>query len=1237
MFACLFQLMLFSIPPLLLFHSPPLCVCVPCTHSTLLTEHTQFTLLCGVIMELSRKEVPLYGHARVYFLLHSVAHCEEVFVVLEGSTLRHVLQTKLQRMLYFITPGHNMSETVCVRAYSRVDGELRCVGVAFLMFVEDDAQELAEYLVTHSNRLSTTESSNLIGRYSLCDRRKRAQMDRRVTLALINTHTPHSLLGQPGQESLLHLCVRVGFVCVCEFLLCQPGALMMINSANQNRDTPLQLAQRTNQHEMINLLSHPPNPLTTPLGGVSQVWTGHSGLLRFSHVFGVMSLSVCVSECVSSPQHLLSAVLLLIECVSDSALTRSITQLCSGSKAVGDCVSDETQSRESSYAAVPYSEWLISSSDDDGGCEDDGEDEELLLSVHSGGSEHQRNSAGSPAGFSESSDTSNRSIYDEEKEEEEEEEEEKEEELPSEHGSSPSRPWDKPTHSTTDPEELKMVTESKKNDNEEPTAEEQRTENRTSRTKLCPQVCETDGPQQIPDSCVGMLCADSVSGSWKNPQQLKVFNNCPLLLCSSSHSSHALFVSSFSNAQAHRRRSNSEGYGHEVTVRKSWSVIGESTSCSLIPSSAPAPLDYSAESWSASVDPEFLNTLDRGAVKRQEVIYELMQTEFHHVQTLTVMADVLRRGLQEEVQLDEDVIGQIFPSLDDLITLHSTFLTAMETRRRGSSTAGNHRNYKHHKNYIIQRIGDVLLQQFGDAVGEQVMDLYGDFCSKHSDALRVYKHLQQNNRKLQMFIRQQSSNSLIKRREIPEFLLLVTQRITKYPVLLERLLQHTDGDSVERGEVAAALEGLRGVLVGVERRVSEVQRAKKLDEIINRLDPKSCTRLKSGEIYTKHTLTHTSHTLTHSAMLTCRTTSGRLRDVLALLLTDVLVFLQEKEQRLTFAALEQKPAVVILKGLIWREIANQERGLFLISSDASVGPEMYEIHTHTREERNTWITLLQHSTDSLPDAAECGLRNNEEQKIKKIQKLQEAVFSLDLQVCAALEEKLCVCAAGELSLTPPHLLLQPHHHTLHSLLNTPQGLTLLQDAQRHDLMITFILNVCWPVEEPSMLSVNWKCPVNWTEGVLGSTRNAVQIHRQVVESIQSLSQILYSLQAVVIIQDSLFEVQKLLLLEDEAPPTWPLTDCGDLKVQKTSAEWLRLEEREREQAEEMEGLQREWVELEVELHEFEGCVQTLREEQRRVEEERERLERTLVNNNNNNNNNNNTCYSLSVVTPPTTD
>ncbi|XP_059389541.1 rho guanine nucleotide exchange factor 28 [Carassius carassius] len=274
-------------------------------------------------MKLSRREVPIYGQAKVFAMIPSVQE-EEVFVVLEGSTLLHVLQTRVHSMLYFIVPGHNQSEMVRVRAYIYTDDAVMCVGVSYLTYVEDDAQELAEYLVTHSDCLSTTEHRHLIGRYVLNDSSARTDMDHRVTLALANLHTPHNLLGQSSQESLLHVCVRLGFVSVSEFLLCQPGALMTICSANQDGDTPLQLAQQTNQHALIKLFKHPPNPLSTPLAGVSQVWAGKSHLLRFSHASGMLSLSVCVSKYCPTTQTFQSSILLLREYVKDSALLNKV-------------------------------------------------------------------------------------------------------------------------------------------------------------------------------------------------------------------------------------------------------------------------------------------------------------------------------------------------------------------------------------------------------------------------------------------------------------------------------------------------------------------------------------------------------------------------------------------------------------------------------------------------------------------------------------------------------------------------------------------------------------------------------------------------------------------------------------------------------------------------------------------------------------------------------------------------
>lgn len=59
---------------------------------------------------------------------------------------------------------------------------------------------------------------------------------------------------------------------------------------------------------------------------------------------------------------------------------------------------------------------------------------------------------------------------------------------------------------------------------------------------------------------------------------------------------------------------------------------------------------------------------------------------------------------------------------------------------------------------------------------------------------------------------------------------------------------------------------------------------------------------------------------------------------------------------------DQKPPVIPLQKLIVREVANEERGMFLISA-SSVGPEMYEVHTNTRDERNAWMRHIRQAVE----------------------------------------------------------------------------------------------------------------------------------------------------------------------------------------------------------------------------------------------------------------------------------
>ncbi|XP_007548933.1 rho guanine nucleotide exchange factor 28 isoform X4 [Poecilia formosa] len=685
--------------------------------------------------------------------------------------------------------------------------------------------------------------------------------------------------------------------------------------------------------------------------------------------------------------------------------------------------------------------------------------------------------------------------------------------------------------------------------------------------------------------------------------------------------------------------------------------------------------DYDAESWSLTVEHKFCKRQDKRAVKRQDVIYELMQTELHHLQTLHIMAEVFRRGMKEEVQLDAESVERVFPCLDQLLAFHHAFFAAMKERRQSSGQPPGHRNY------LIQQIGDILLRQFSEENGEKMKQVYGEFCSHHNEAVAFFKDLMQHNKRFQSFIKQQGHNSLVRRREIPECILLVTQRITKYPVLLERILHYTQEQTEEHANLSKALTHIRDVIAAVDVRVSEYERHQRLQEVWNRMENRSAAKLKSGKIFRKQDMM--GQTLRHQGMLLWKTATSRLKDVLALLLTDVLVFLQEKDQKYTFAAVDQKPPVIALQKLIVREVANEEKGMFLISA-SSAGPEMYEVHTSSKEERNTWMRLIREAVESCPEEPEEYASESEEEKrtaearFQKILKIQESLTSQDQQICSSLEEKLqiytelsALSGRTDGALVEPRLLVQPQSEEL------PQAAALLAAAlqEAENLKAALSSKACslsshsqdsdsvFPIS-PTALSD----PSSDTSEENGGNRSDTfdlqppsdsqkkhqsTVDSEAADSVQTLTQLLYSLQAALTIQDTCYEVQKLLLQASElASPRGPCLHLHGLranslqeqekqrnlekrKEEVAAAQRLReqlrqerdrwerecqakesqqveqesrLEERESKCLQAAQKLRQDREELDEQLEEYQQSLERLREGQRSVERERERLE-----------------------------
>ena len=59
---------------------------------------------------------------------------------------------------------------------------------------------------------------------------------------------------------------------------------------------------------------------------------------------------------------------------------------------------------------------------------------------------------------------------------------------------------------------------------------------------------------------------------------------------------------------------------------------------------------------------------------------------------------------------------------------------------------------------------------------------------------------------------------------------------------------------------------------------------------------------------------------------------------------------------------DSKRPIISLQKLIVREVANEEKAMFLISASLH-GPEMYEIYTSSKEDRNTWMAHIRRAVE----------------------------------------------------------------------------------------------------------------------------------------------------------------------------------------------------------------------------------------------------------------------------------
>uniref|UniRef100_A0AAG5DK59 DH domain-containing protein n=1 Tax=Anopheles atroparvus TaxID=41427 RepID=A0AAG5DK59_ANOAO len=405
------------------------------------------------------------------------------------------------------------------------------------------------------------------------------------------------------------------------------------------------------------------------------------------------------------------------------------------------------------------------------------------------------------------------------------------------------------------------------------------------------------------------------------------------------------------------------------------------------------------DSWSPSVPKEVVKALKDKQVKRQEHIYEFIMTEKHHVQTLLVMQKVFVESLQKH--FSHLNLERMFPRLVELTELHTGFLRKLRLKQR-----------EHH---VVGSIADILVDFFSAMSAQKLKSAYGEFCSNHRSALDTFKCYMTGDNIFAEWYKHCQQNPLLKKKGIPECILFVTQRLTKYPLLIDPLLKSSREDKIEQEKLQKAMSLVKEILVDVDARVADKEKEDRQLEIFKRIDAKSCAIFKKDK-FKKSDIISCNRKLRFEGVATLMQGRSKMQTVLVVVLSDCLFFLLENSHKYSFFTPENKAGVVSLQKLLIREKAGTEsRGIYIISSNPAY-PEMYELKVQNPKDKNVWIQSIRAAVIDCPSdesETEDYMSMEHRQKIIDLKQanIREIICKMrqkDFEQAILLEEKIAL-------------------------------------------------------------------------------------------------------------------------------------------------------------------------------------------------------------------------------------
>ncbi|XP_024912757.1 intersectin-2 isoform X2 [Cynoglossus semilaevis] len=219
-----------------------------------------------------------------------------------------------------------------------------------------------------------------------------------------------------------------------------------------------------------------------------------------------------------------------------------------------------------------------------------------------------------------------------------------------------------------------------------------------------------------------------------------------------------------------------------------------------------------SQQWCA--DLMTLDTMTPLERKRQGYIHELIETEETYLEDLELVLEVFYKPMSESGRLTEAEMAVIFVNWRELIMCNTKLLKALRVRKK---TGG--------ENMPVQLIGDLLASELAH------MQPYIRFCSCQLNAAALLQSKMLNQPEFKDFLKKIATNYRCKGMPLSSFLLKPMQRITRYPLIIKNILEHTTEGHADRGPLLEALERAEELCSQVNEGVREKENSDRLEWI----------------------------------------------------------------------------------------------------------------------------------------------------------------------------------------------------------------------------------------------------------------------------------------------------------------------------------------------------------------------------------------------------------------------